>query len=292
MTRVSHGSGAIWRALDPDQSTKLVDARLQLHHAAQLASAIGISYLLHEPDDSHTNLEWIDEAGALASRPVMGTSLIRLAVRFHPFALLVLDENDEPRATMALDGRTISDASQWVREQLAGCGLDADAYTLQKHYTIPSHPVGASGAFDATNAAAFENLARFYADTALVLGELVVDTPNASPVRCWPHHFDIATLIEVAPVSTTTPQRTISLGMTPGDTYYPEPYFYASMYPSPRADVARLPLEGNGAWHTHEWLGAVLPGSRLAGPTQQTQVEAFVSSAVVACTSLLLETGR
>jgi hypothetical protein len=292
MTRDSRGTGAIWRALDPGQSTKLVDARLQLHHAAQLATAIGISYLLHEPDDSHTNLEWIDEASALASRPVMGSSLIRLAVRFHPFALLLLDENDEPSATMALDGRTISDASQWVRAQLAGCGLDADAYTLRKHYTIPPHPVGASAAFDATDTAAFENLARFYADAALVLGEIVVDTPSASPVRCWPHHFDIATLIEVAPASTGTPQRTISLGMTPGDTYYPEPYFYASMYPSPRADAARPELEGNGAWHTHEWLGAVLPGSRLAAPTQQTQVEAFMSSAVAACTGLLLETGR
>lgn len=280
----------VWRALDPQRAPTLVDARLQLHHAAQLAAAIGISYLVHEPDDSHTNLEWLDEIGGLASRPVMGSTMTRLAVRFHPFALLLLDAHDEPQATMPLDGQTIGDASQWIRARLSEYGLDADTYTLQKHYTIPKHPVGASAAFDASNAAAFENLARFYADAALVLGRVVMETPNASPVRCWPHHFDIATLLEVAPQSTSAPQRTISLGMTPGDDDYAEPYFYASMYPSPGADRERPPLEGNGEWHTRDWLGAVLPGSRVASATQQTQVEAFVLSAVRACTNLLLAT--
>lgn len=289
MTRGSIDAGPVWRALDPHSAASLVDARLQLHHAVQLATALGISYLPPEPDDSHTNLEWLDDVGGLASRPVMGSSLIRVAVRFHPLALLVLDEDDAPRSTMPLDGQTISDASRWIQARLAECGLDATAYTLQKHYTIPRHTVGASGAFDASNAAAFENLARFYADAALVLSHVVRETPNASAVRCWPHHFDIATLLEVAPQTTSAPQRTISLGMTPGDEYYAEPYFYASMYPSPGARGTRPPLEGNGDWHTRDWIGAVLPGSRISATTQQSQVEAFIASAVAACTSLLRE---
>src|SRR5262249_62334200 len=54
----------------------------------------------------------------------------------------------------------------------------------------------------------------------------------ASPVRCWPHHFDIATL-------TTLPARNagatgyVGAGLSPGDEYYDEPYFYVSVYPNP-----------------------------------------------------------
>ncbi|HTE47912.1 MAG TPA: DUF5996 family protein [Gemmatimonadaceae bacterium] len=281
-----------WRPLDPRAAPNLVDARLQVHHAAQLATALGIAYLLHEPDDSHTNLEWIAEIGALASRPVMGSSLMRVAVQFHPFAVLVLDERNAARSTLPLQGETIAQAAAWIRARIAEAGLDASLYTLDKHYTIPSHPVAGSGIFDASNAAAFENLARFYSDAAMVLEEIAAAAPNSDPVRCWPHHFDIAALLEVSPELATAPRKTISLGMEPGDDYYREPYFYASMYPSPSTDIERPPLEGNGEWHTRDWLGAVLPGSRLTTSTQQTQVEAFLSSAVKACTSLLNGTVR
>ena len=50
--------------LDP---AGLVDARLQTHHAAQQVVALGISFLPAQPDDSHTNLEWLP-GHALAGR--------------------------------------------------------------------------------------------------------------------------------------------------------------------------------------------------------------------------------
>src|SRR5438045_2936820 len=107
-----------WRQLDPQRGVHLVDTRLQLHHAAQLATAFGISYLPPQPDDSHTNLEWIETVGALASN-AGGAPTIRLAVRPHAFAILVLDERTSVLGTYLLDGRTIDDAAGWIRGQLA-----------------------------------------------------------------------------------------------------------------------------------------------------------------------------
>jgi hypothetical protein len=64
--------------LHPELARNLGDARLQLHHAAQLVAAMGISYLPHADDDSHTNLGWIDgSASALASHVVNATPHIR-----------------------------------------------------------------------------------------------------------------------------------------------------------------------------------------------------------------------
>ena len=100
-------------------------------------------------------------------------------------------------------------------------------------------------------------------------------------MRCWPHHFDIATLIEVSP------KQTVGVGMEPGDVYYNEPYFYVNMSPSPAVDAPRAALSGGGAWHTHEWIGAVLPATRIGTTNQREQCMAFLQSAIAACSAML-----
>ncbi len=262
-------TSASWRPLRPELATALVDARLQLHHAAQFLAAMGISYLPARPDDSHTNMEWLESISALASNPVNGSSAIRLAVSPQPFALHLLAA-DVSRATLPLRRVAIDEAVTWIRQQLGECGLHSEAFTLERHYTIPSHPVADSAAFDDSDAAAFEQLAAWYSDAASILGHVAATTPNASPVRCWPHHFDIATLIEIAPGST------IGVGMEPGDAYYAEPYYYTNIYPPPPEPPP--PLAGGGSWHTREWTGAVLPGSRLGRDDQRAQIESFIDS--------------
>jgi hypothetical protein len=270
-----------WRDVDPSRAAALVDARLQFHHAAQLATAMGISYLPAQPDDSHTNLEWLPGLDALASNVVRGTRVVRVAVRPNPFAVLVLDGSNAPSATILLDGRTMDGAARWIRAHLDDYGLDAARYTLERHYTIPRHAVGDHAGFDATHDTDFEQLSAWYSDAAALFTALASTTPGASTVRCWPHHFDIATLIEVVP------QHTVGVGMEPGDGYYAEPYFYVNISPQP-APKADLPaLQGGGRWHTHEWIGAVLTGSHVGKTSQREQCAAFVQSAVAACSSML-----
>jgi hypothetical protein len=207
-------------------------------------------------------------------------------MRFSPFSLLLLDER-QTVATYSLHGKTIQDAFAWLREALPDVDADPARLTLRRHYTIPGHPVDDGAPFDAADDRAFDELSRWYADAALLLCEVASLTPGASEVRCWPHHFDIATLIEVAPARGTEHARTVGVGMEPGDNSYREPYVYVNMYPSVPASKATAVLDGGGRWHTHEWLGAVLTGSRLGKSNQRDQVDRFIRSAVRACTDLI-----
>lgn len=261
-----------WLDVDPARATRLTDARLQLHHAAQFAAAMGISYLPKAADDSHTNMEWIGDA--LASH-LIGPHPFRLGVSPHPLSLVVI-VGDAGLASFSLHGRTIADAEEWIKVQIASLGLDPSRFTLAKHYSIPDHPVAHGAAFDTTDAAAFEQLHHWYGNAAGLLARL--DGNDAwAPVRCWPHHFDIATLLAV-------PGGSIGVGLEPGDVYYDEPYWYVNRYPPPpdSAALTATPLAGEGHWHTHEWLGAVLGGSALARGDQRRQCGAFIASAVAA----------
>jgi hypothetical protein len=280
-------AASAWRDVDPSIAAALVDARQQLHHAAQLSTAIGISYLPKKPDDSHTNLQWLHSMNALASRVVPTPSPFRVAVRFQPLALLLLDARNSVLEEHRLHNQTIQTACEWLRELLPRVHADPAKLTLSRHYTIPFHALDAGASFDATDDNAFAELARWYENAAIVLEDLTRRTTGASEVRCWPHHFDIASLIEVEPARGAEHAHTVGVGMEPGDNYYAEPYFYVNMYPAPPSSRATASLDGGGVWHTHEWLGAVLPGSRLERTNQREQIQKFIRSAVEACTELV-----
>lgn len=254
-----------WNTIRPDLARGLTDARLQLHYAAQLVAAFGISYGERRADDSHTNLEWLPELGALASRP-QGEA--RVSLRLHDLTLFVKERE------LALTGLTMEGAAALVREEMGTLKLDGARYTLKRHYELPSHPV-AEGAKFSAEPEHLRQLANWFGNAALLLNALVELRSDASEVRCWPHHFDIATLI------TLKDGKTIGAGMEPGDDYYDEPYFYANMNPAPSADA--LPdAPSGGRWHKRDWVGAVLPGSKL--PTdpgsQQAYAREFIKSAV------------
>ena len=267
--------------IDPQLARTLTDARLQVHHAAQLATAMGISYLPRRSDDSHTNLEWLSAVGVLASRVVPGDPPFRIGVGVADLTLGMLSGGDRLLGTIPLHGRTIDDAANWIRERIADSGADASRFTLARHYTIPHHAVDDGAAFDAGDRSSFEQLAAWFELAASSLARVRAGK-QGSEIRCWPHHFDIATLITVAP------GRTVGVGLEPGDVYYDEPYFYVNMHPAPPNDALTASLGGAGFWHTHEWIGAVLPGSRIDGASPaREQVDAFLDSAIGACRALV-----
>jgi len=151
------------------------------------------------------------------------------------------------------------------------------------HYELPEHPLGGAGAFSFEPAAPFKEMRRWFDNAAETL-ESVRKANDASPVRCWPHHFDIATLITVAPGAT------IGVGLSPGDGSYNEPYWYVGPWPHPQ--VEDWPeLEGGGHWHTEGFVAAVLPASDFVPENNQPKrLEEFLESAIEGSRELLAAT--
>jgi len=102
---------------------------------------------------------------------------------------------------------------------------------------------------------------------------------SSSPVRCWPHHFDIASLTTL-PAQNAGSAKYIGAGLSPGDEYYDEPYFYVSVYPKP--DPRLLPtLPMLGHWHERDFVAAVATASRiLKAKNQEVETDNFLSAAV------------
>ena len=108
-------------------------------------------------------------------------------------------------------------------------------------------------------------------------------------MRCWPHHFDVASLITLDAGADAEEARTIGVGFSPGDGSYDQPYFYVTPWPYPEADD--LPsLAGGAHWHTEGWIGAVLTAERVISVPADGQRRAIgqaLEGGVAACRMLL-----
>jgi len=284
-----HPQPSVWRSINPAMARDLTDARQQFHQAVQFAASTAISYLVARPDDSHTNLGWVKQIHALASREIPSAKNFRVGITTPDLALVLVDPSGAVSSRLPLNGRIVDEGEAWLRLQLSALGADGNRLSFARHYTIPPHPVAAGAPFSSGGTKQLAEICAWFSNSAVLLEEIAASTPGASPVRCWPHHFDMATLVEGGHGSAI---RTMGIGLEPGDEYYEEPYLYVNMYPAPAATTLIVPLAGGGTWHTRDWVGAVLPGSRLVeNPADQEQeVRVFLKSARAAC-RMIGETG-
>lgn len=279
----------LWQPLAASPPEGLIDARRQIHWAAQIASSIGKTLLDKQPDDSQQAFSWVPGHRCLASGVVRGSQPFRCALRPADLHLLILSDHDVEQLEMPLSGRTLEQAYHWleddVRRQL-GRPLPAP---LERPAEIEDHAVAQGARFSIRHQAAFEEIARHFSNAHLLLKEHAAGRDGASPIRVWPHHLDIAVLITVKEAGGDEEAHTVGVGMTPGDGDYPLPYLYVTPWPYP-TDPGLPNLPSGSHWHTEKWTGAVLPAEELcAGDPAEQEARAgeFLNAAIDACLGLV-----
>jgi hypothetical protein len=195
-----------------------------------------------------------------------------------------LHSDERTIQSFSLDGRTDAQARQWLGEQLGARGLDAHALDAPSPYEMPAHAVTQGAAYGVEDVAdALVELAAWFANAEYSLvrvqRQMIGRKLTVLDVRCWPHHFDLATLTSF-PTRGTDVTGYVGAGLSPGDEYYDEPYFYVSVYPKPdSASLPRLPTLGH--WHTYEFTAAVAPAHQIvAANNQEDEVDEFLRGTV------------
>uniref|UniRef100_B8HJZ4 Uncharacterized protein n=1 Tax=Cyanothece sp. (strain PCC 7425 / ATCC 29141) TaxID=395961 RepID=B8HJZ4_CYAP4 len=279
-----------WHRLGQIDPQLLTAARLQLHYGIQFMAAVGAALAEPLPDDSHVSLEWHLELEKFVGLPIRAEVPFRVALDPINLISLLLNQQEEAIAVLPLDQQTLATGLDWHKAEIARLGADPTSIKLLTYPPdFPDHPIAHGAPFEVSpQAREREELSRYYANTQHLLAEMVAETEDALPIRIWPHHFDIATLI-MLPAQRDGEPMTIGMGLSPGDQSYDQPYWYVSPYPYP--EVQQLPhLDGQGFWHTQGWVGAVLKASQLASnpEAQAEQVKAFLQSAWQSAETLLL----
>jgi hypothetical protein len=279
-----------WRPFRDVDRSRLHEARLQAHYAVQWLARAARAYIPPQMDDSHTSLRWDNDFDCFMTRPLRDHS--RLSLQIKSLTLAVHSRGSADAQSLPLSGRTDADVRQWLGERLAARGIDPQALDAPSPYEMPAHAIAQGAAYDAGGPAdALAQIAACFANGAFFLDRIEQDMIehkfSASPVRCWPHHFDLATLT-MLPNPDPDMMGSVGTGISPGDEYYDEPYFYVSVYPEP--EHAALPaLPALGHWHTHDFIAAVLPAHEiLTAADQAAATEDFLDRAIAIALKLLM----
>lgn len=283
-----------WSPVRRYRPGELTDARLQAHWAIQLVDVVGRRLVPEQDDFAHLSLTWLPPLGILAGG--FTEHGLRAGLRLRDLSLAVLDADDRVEWSLPLDGKTLAEATEWLQGVLIEEG-EARVDLEPGREDLPEHAVARGEPFHLDEREHFAQLSLWFGNLATILEVLSHNTLGARPARAWPHHFDLATLIQLEPEGADEEKdRSINVGLSPGDGSYDEPYLYVTPWPPP-GSVETTPLDGNGHWHTDRFTAAVLPSHRLpdtedSNPDGRAQVQAeqaftFLRSAICACRSLL-----
>ena len=232
----------------------LVAAREMAHAAVQLLHRTAVANLQSEPGDEHSNLGWNVDRQAFETHALNsagGAAWVCLS----PFALGLSG------AALPLEGVSLAQAQSW---------LDTE---LKRQNLHPSSPAPLAYALPKTVAKVeifqqedgLRSLAAWYSLASSSLEQFINSlkrlAPGPSPLRCWPHHFDLATYVGLEPGPAET-ARGIGVGLSPGDETYNQPYFYVN--PWPHLEMDKLPMAvPPGRWHVDGFVGSIATGEDI-----------------------------
>ena len=254
-----------WSKLGRVGPKSLHNARLLAHHALQWPARAARANLRALPDDSHSSFGWNAEFSALLSRLLAAPAGdVRLGLRIAGLTLIVV-RGDAVQDAFQLNRKSDAAAGDWLDSKLRALGLKP-AGGVKLPYAMPDHSVAGDALYDLYMLdRELGELSRWFGGAAEALEDFTSRLdglrPGPSPVCCWPHHFDIATAVglEEGPADSV---RSIGVGLSPGDEFYPQPYVYISPWPRfGGADLPELPLPGR--WHTKGFFGAVATGEEI-----------------------------
>ena len=269
-----------WSKMGRVPPAALVRARNLAHHAAQWPARAARANLSAVPDESHSAFTWDASHAALLSRvlPAKGGG-VRVGIRMSRLELIVTS-GDSVLDAFQFDGRTDAAAGVWIDSKLHALGLQP-AGVVRLPYSLPDHPTGGRSHELGMLGRELGELSRWFGGPAEVLeefaGKLAGLRPGPGPLLCWPHHFDMATLVRLD-AGAGEMARSVGVGVSPGDEFYAQPYVYVSPWPRLEGSLPDLPPPGH--WHTEGFFGAVATGEEiLAMKDRGKALLAFITAA-------------
>ena len=245
-------------------------AREETHSAVQLIAMVPRHLLPADPSDSTASLIWDDARGMFTTQVVEGH---RVAYEFVTQEIHIY-MGTKVVSTLETIGNTFDQVLDNLKTALNSQGLDGNKLKKELPYELPESVMQKGEPFVKQNEEALSNLKELYALTSKSFQSVFGKIPAASEIRCWPHHYDLATLVTIVAHDDPEEAKSIGFGFSPGDGGYDEPYFYLTPWPYPSMD-SLYNLTAPAFWNMEGWTGGVLKAGDLNTANAETTIFDF-----------------
>ena len=262
-----------WKQITIPFSEVVNNVLQQHHHAAQFIALAGRYLIPKKLDGSNINMQYLPEKEMLLgnSHPAGWT----IGVKLRNQTVQILDENNNLKAEISLEGKTFQETFQEFKIALQNQGIDVSELNTKQPYELPTGGLKEGNYFAiGSDDAVAENI-RYRHNAELLINEMAKQFKDAEPVRIWPHHFDTGTFATLARNEKGAASKTIGFGLAIPDSMVPEPYFYLSFWSENPLDIGNNPVKlPAGEWMMPNWNGAVLSVSEII--KKETSEEQYI----------------
>ncbi|MBN2348595.1 MAG: hypothetical protein JXJ22_07160 [Bacteroidales bacterium] len=266
-----------WKELSLKNSDELKESFNIVHHAIQFLAISGKYLLPPRADDSHTSIEWISKHEVFAGEWIHADKTFRVSLEPKKLLLKLYDYGWNCIDELLMVNKTSGDIYGLLKSKLIKLGADVSKLSFDLHYDIPSHPTDNGGIYLLTDPMQFNEIANYYSNANLILSHLKANIWDSGTVRCWPHHFDLSFPIHI-PDKNNNPADVLSVGFAPPDMYCPDPYYFINTTFKKNFNNTSLTKLEHGTWINKEWLGIILPASKILQANNiNDQVEILLS---------------
>ncbi len=278
-----------WSHLYPLDLSELATVREQLHQAVQSVAAVGRHFLEASKEDENAVLQWIPNPKRLAGKWIdTPKGKFRASISFSEGRIFLIDEQIKVIDSFEIHGNTFNQLMVWFEEHVGKLGLPVENFHVNLPYELPIYPTQKKQAFDLSDMGLSDAFAHYYANSRIILEKLRGTFSGSGETTVWPHHFDQAVSVMLKDSGNPETSSYLGLGMSPGDDYYNQPYFYVNSWPYAEEDQLQ-PLKF-GKWHTDDWVGAVFTAEEVWEVANQPEaVLTFYKEASKRLQGLLLE---
>jgi len=251
---------------------KLFLTKNQIHTAIQLISIPPRSYLPQSDGDIYASLIWDARSKSLHSQHFGNLKNIQTSINIKKFELEILVEEIVFDA-IDMDNRTYEYLYDWLKNKLVRLQLDPSQLSTKLPYILQEIEISPESKLINYDSASLQEFAKFYQNAYLSFVRFQNENLEKKyKILVWPHHFDMALNIPLDPSG----ENQIGIGLSPGDQYYPEPYFYVLLPTGNYAEKTKSVTPIVGSWHTKKWNGLVLLASEFILETEHLQERIIV----------------
>ena len=241
----------MWQKLNRLDTIELEKARIQILNAVQLVSAVPRSYLPSKKGEHQDWLTWNSKSSAIESKQLKGTEPVKVSLDLEQFVLSVHGSNQHIEH-LVLSGLTYPMAFGWMKIKLDSFNLDSDEFSDDTGYRL-ERVLGPDEEINVTNQQVFSSIAIYYSNASEVLAQLSSEL-NLNPVlNIMPSTLNLQ-------ASQVEKSHGFSIGFSPGDKSYPDPYFYIRIDDTNENLMNKI-SRSVGIWNTKDWHGLVFLAS-------------------------------
>lgn len=251
----------------------LKQGREETHRAIQLVGSFPRNFLPYDPSDASASLIWNDQISGFETQEVKG---IKVGFNLIEQSILLL-KDDTVNSTISTINETFELTFSTLSSELEKMGFEVKSFNYELPYELPRAITNRGNPFTRQDVHALKKLVELYSLTNSILSEVFKVVDEASDIRCWPHHYDLATLVTVEAHEDPEKAKSIGFGFSPGDGDYDEPYFYLTPWPYPSANDL-YELTTPAFWNTDGWTGGVLKALDVPHDKEKTIITNFFES--------------